>query len=109
MKDELVIHSNSPMSFCPARILEIWRPRLKAWLKSNRVWNSETKGNHDKKPMGRKRMRPMMLSYALPSSWMESHSIVLSIIGAHACPICEEGRKAQHKYAYMLLEFASDQ
>ena len=83
-------HSNSPIPFWPARILEIWRPRLNAWLNSSRVWNSETKGNHDRKPMGRKRMRPIIFSYDLPSSMMESHSMVLLINGEHACPICKQ-------------------
>jgi hypothetical protein len=40
--------------------------------------------------MGRKRTRPMMLSYALPSSMMESHSVVFLISGEHACPIYEK-------------------
>jgi hypothetical protein len=32
----------------------------------------------------------MMLSYALPSSLMDSQSVVLLITGEHACPICKE-------------------
>jgi hypothetical protein len=40
--------------------------------------------------MGRKRMRPIIFSYDLPSSMMESHSMVLLINGEHACPICKQ-------------------
>nr|GLL22792.1 hypothetical protein GW17_00015875 [Ipomoea trifida] len=49
-------------AFFPARIMEIWRPLLKAWLKSNLVWNSETNGNHDNTTVGMKMISPIMHS-----------------------------------------------
>ena len=66
-----------PLPFWPARILEICSPRLKAWLKSSRVWNSDTKGNHDSTAMGNKMRSPMVYSYILAISWMESHGPIL--------------------------------
>ena len=66
-----------PLPSCPARILEICRPRLKAWLKSRRVWNSDMKGNHERTAMGRKMRIPMVYSYILAISWMESHGPIL--------------------------------
>lgn len=48
------------LSFLPARIIEICRPLLNAWLKSKRVWNSDTNGNHDKMAMGMKIMSPII-------------------------------------------------
>jgi len=49
-------------SFRPARIMEIWRPLLKAWLKSNLVWNSDTNGNHESTAKGMKITSPITYS-----------------------------------------------
>lgn len=75
------------VSFLPARIIEICRPLLNAWLKSKRVWNSDTNGNHDKMAMGMKMTRPMMYSYPLASSFIDSQNPMPFIIGLQACPI----------------------
>lgn len=75
------------VSFFPARIIDICRPLLNAWLKSRRVWNSDTKGNHDRMAVGMKIMSPMMYSYALASSFIDSQNPMPFIIGLQACPI----------------------
>ena len=76
-----------PLCFLPARILDIWRPRLNAWLKSNLVWNSETKGNHDSTTMGIKMIIPITYSYARPSSLIESQNPMRLNNDLHAWPI----------------------
>ncbi|PIA48641.1 hypothetical protein AQUCO_01400909v1 [Aquilegia coerulea] len=48
--------------FCPPRIREICKPRLNAWLKSMRVWNSETKGNQARNATGVNKSKPMITS-----------------------------------------------
>ena len=77
----------SAPSFFPARIIEIWRPLLNAWLKSRRVWNSEANGNHDKMAIGMKSNKPIMYSYALASSFIESQNPIHINNDLHACPI----------------------
>jgi len=46
----------------PARIREISKPRLKAWLNMRRVWNVDTKGNQEKNAMGTKMSIPIPAS-----------------------------------------------
>lgn len=46
----------------PAKMREISKPRLKAWLNTNRVWKVEMKGNHDKNAMGIKIIMPIHAS-----------------------------------------------
>ena len=75
------------LSFFPARIIEIWRPRLKAWLNSSLVWNSDTNGNQDKTAMGVKIESPIMYSYALPNSLIESQNPSPLSTPRSACPI----------------------
>uniref|UniRef100_A0A0E0A5W8 Uncharacterized protein n=1 Tax=Oryza glumipatula TaxID=40148 RepID=A0A0E0A5W8_9ORYZ len=53
---------------------EIWRPRLKAWLKSSLVWNSETKGNHASTATGTKMRIPIRYSYPLERALTDPHS-----------------------------------
>ena len=75
------------MSFFPARIIEIWSPLLNAWLNSNRVWNSDTNGNHDKTAVGMKIINPITYSYALESSLTEAHSFAHFKSPLHVCAI----------------------
>lgn len=92
-------------SFFPARIIEIWRPLLKAWLKSSRVWNSDTNGNQDKTTIGANMNSPMIHSYARANSITESQIPSPLKQGLHAWPIFEhEGRKKLQSYrnGYML-------
>ena len=58
----------------PARMREISRPRLKAWLNRMRDWNVDTKGNHEKNTMGAKITAPIPASYIREISRTESHS-----------------------------------
>jgi hypothetical protein len=46
----------------PANRTEISRPRLKAWLKTRRVWKVEMKGNHEEAAIGMKRNVPIAAS-----------------------------------------------
>lgn len=46
----------------PAKIRWIWSPRLKAWLNSSLVWNSETNGNQASTATGTKITNPIMYS-----------------------------------------------
>ena len=46
----------------PARMREISRPRLKAWLKRRRVWNVETKGNQEHMATGTNMNMPIPAS-----------------------------------------------
>lgn len=46
----------------PPRIREICRPLLNAWLKSIRVWNSETNGNQARNATGVNKSKPIMIS-----------------------------------------------
>lgn len=75
------------LSFRPARILEIWSPLLNAWLKSKRVWNSETNGNQERTATGISMMSPIKYSYALPNSLIESQNPSFFINGLIAWPI----------------------
>lgn len=78
------------LSFFPARIIEIWRPLLKAWLKSSLIWNSDTKGNQDKITIGMNITKDIMHSYALANSIKEFQNPIPFKAGLHAWPICEE-------------------
>lgn len=72
----------------PAKIREIWRPRLKAWLKSNLVWNSDTNGNHARMATGVKIRIPIKYSYPLPRAFTGPHNPIPFTNGLHACAIC---------------------
>lgn len=74
--------------FPPARIRWIWSPRLNAWLKSNRVWNSETNGNHANIATGAKRISPIMYSYPLPRALTDPQNPRPFTNGLHDCDIC---------------------
>lgn len=80
-------------SFFPSRIIEIWRPLLKAWLKSNLVWNSETKGNQDKTTTGMNINTDIAHSYALANSIIDFQNPIRLKQGLHAWPICERKNK----------------
>jgi len=58
----------------PAKIREISRPRLNAWLNKMRDWKVETKGNHEKNTIGTKMAAPIPASYIRAISRTESHS-----------------------------------
>ena len=74
----------------PARMREISRPRLNAWLKRKRDWNVDTKGNHEKKTMGTKMMAPIPASYILAISRTESHSPRAFTTLFHATASCHD-------------------
>lgn len=80
--------------FPPARIRWIWSPLLKAWLNSNRVWNSETNGNQASTATGAKRTNPIMYSYPLARALTDPHIPKPLTNGLHDCDICKlkEGR-----------------
>lgn len=71
----------------PAKIVEMWRPLLIAWLKSKRVWISDTNGNTDKTAIGMKIMSPIMYSHAIASSFIDSQAPIALKNGLFACPI----------------------
>lgn len=48
--------------FGPPRIREICRPLLNAWLKSIRVWSSDTRGSQAKNATGANISKPMIIS-----------------------------------------------
>ena len=94
---------------CPPRIREIWRPLLKAWLKSIRVWNSDTKGNHAKKAMGVNNKRPISISYPLAKALTEPHIEECLRIGLHACAIWQRKINAvfrSYKWKHCIKEFS---
>lgn len=70
----------------PARIREISRPRLKAWLNIIRVWKVDTKGNHEHSATGRNMSIPIPASYSLASDRIDFHIPIRFMIGfqAHA-------------------------
>lgn len=71
----------------PAKIRDISRPRLKAWLNTSRVWKVETKGNHDRKATGMKMIIPIHASYIRATSRTDFHIIVFSNQGLNAIAI----------------------
>lgn len=92
---------------CPPRIREICKPLLKAWLKSIRVWNSETNGNHEKNATGVKRSKPITTSYPRASALTEPQNPVLSMRGLQACAIFQrtkEKKNVMSIYAQTKLE-----
>jgi len=46
----------------PARISEISKPLLKAWLNKRRVWKVDMNGNHEQIAMGTKMIIPIPAS-----------------------------------------------
>lgn len=72
----------------PAKIIEIWSPRLNAWLNKRRVWNSDTKGNHDNTTIGMNITSPITASYALANSLTESQIPIPFKQDLHAWAIC---------------------
>lgn len=73
--------------FPQAKIRWICSPRLKAWLKSSLVWNSEMNGNQASIAIGAKIMTPMRYSYPLARALIELHIPIPFTIGRHACAI----------------------
>ena len=74
-KIDILIGNQDPYyRFLPARIREICRPRLKAVLKSSRVWMVETKGSQARTATGAKITIPIPYSYVLAMGFTESHS-----------------------------------
>lgn len=65
------------LALFPARIFEISRPRLKAWLKRSRDWKVDMNGNHERIEMGAKMIIPIPASYILANSLTESHNPML--------------------------------
>lgn len=73
----------------PARISEISRPRLKAWLYISLVWNVETNGNHEHKAIGMNTMIPIAASYNRAMDRMDFHNPIFFIKGFQAQAICK--------------------
>ncbi|RWW20034.1 hypothetical protein GW17_00015875 [Ensete ventricosum] len=67
---------------------DICSPRLKAWLKSSLVWNSDTKGNQASTATGAKITTPITYSYPRAKALTEPHSPSPFITGRSACDIC---------------------
>lgn len=78
---------NSEFGLFPARIREISRPRLNAWLNINLVWNVDTNGNQENNAMGMKMSIPMPASYSRAIDLMDFHSPIFFINGFHAAAI----------------------
>ena len=76
------------LSFLCPRMREIWRPLLKAWLKSILVWNSETKGNQARIAMGVKRSRPIMISNPRATACTKPQMPAFCTKGFKAWDIC---------------------
>lgn len=74
--------------FPPAKMREICRPLLNAWLNSNLVWNSETNENHARTATGVNRTTPIMYSYPLARALTELHMPSLFIADFQASDIC---------------------
>ncbi len=77
----------------PANRTEISRPRLKAWLKTRRVWKVDMKGNHDNDAIGMKRSVPIAASKRRAIARTEFHNPAHrnardSKMGLMAIPIC---------------------
>ena len=72
---------------CPPRIRDICKPLLNAWLKSIRVWNSETKGNQARNATGVNRSRPITISYPRASVLIDPQNPADFTTGLHACAI----------------------
>lgn len=74
--------------FCPPpRIRDICRPLLNAWLKSIRVWNSDTNGNHARNATGVNKSNPMIISQYCARVLIDDHSPDLRKNGLKACDI----------------------
>ena len=78
---------NPELGLFPAKISEISRPRLNAWLNINRVWNVEINGNHEHKAIGTNISIPIPASYNLASDLTDFHNPIFFNTGFHATQI----------------------
>lgn len=84
----LFLPSAAHLSFFPPdNSIWIWRPLLNAWLKSRRVWNSMTKGNHAKMATGANITSAIRYSYPLAIPFTDPHNLSFFTVGLHACAI----------------------
>lgn len=81
----------------PARMREISRPRLKAWLKRRRVWKVDTKGNQEPMATGMKMNMPIPASYSRARVRIDFHSRSFFTTGFHATAICRRRRATSRR------------
>jgi len=84
---QLLCHHNCVFGLFPARMREISSPRLKAWLNRRRVWNVDTKGNHDNITIGVNTRIPIPASYNLAIAETDFHNPSLFTTDFHAIAI----------------------
>lgn len=82
-------HHIPAFGLLPARMREISKPRLKAWLNRSRVWKVDINGNHEQMAMGTKMIIPMPASYSRARERTIFHKPNFFTIGFHATPICK--------------------
>lgn len=76
------------LGLLPARISEISKPLLKAWLNINLVWNVETNGNHEKNAIGTNISIPIPASYNRAIDRIDFHNPIFFTNGFQAAAIC---------------------
>lgn len=79
--------------FPPAKIRWIWSPRLKAWLNSSLVWNSETNGNQASTATGAKMTKAIMYSYPRARAFTDPHILRPFTTGLQACAIWKRNQQ----------------
>lgn len=118
LNNNVIGYADLSVSF-PARIIEICSPLLNAWLKSKRVWNSDMNGNQASMAVGMKIIRPITYSYALDSSFTESHTIAPFKNPLQAFAILKVqtkrkgisvvlGWKKEHKFKSFVIRFSNE-
>lgn len=90
--DKKGIPQASTLALFPARMREISRPRLNAWLKRRRDWKVETNGNHERIATGIKISAPIPASYILANSLTESHNPRLLTSFFHVTANCSSSK-----------------
>ncbi len=93
-------YSHTPaFGLLPARMREISKPLLKAWLNRSRVWKVDMKGNQEKMAIGTKMIIPVPASYRRASERTVFHRPSFFTIGFHATAICIIYKK-KHGHEY---------
>ena len=75
------------LGLSPARIREISKPLLNAWLNISRVWKVDINGSHERMTMGIKMNIPMPASYKRASDRTDFHKRNFLTNGFHATAI----------------------
>lgn len=93
-------YSHTPaFGLLPARMREISKPLLKAWLNRSRVWKVDMKGNQEKMAIGTKMIIPVPASYRRARERTVFHRPSFFTIGFHATAICIIYKK-KHGHEY---------